>query len=43
MIAKQRFVLDTTAFTDNQLRDDYGDGELDKTVEVLLDLIARSR
>ncbi|MDD3754193.1 MAG: RNA ligase partner protein [Methanobacterium sp.] len=43
MIAKQRFVLDTTAFTDIQLRDDYGDGELYKTVDVLLDLIARSR
>ena len=43
MIAKQRFVLDTTAFTDNQLRDDYGEGELNKTVDVLLDLIARSR
>jgi len=41
--AKQRFVLDTTAFTDNQLRDDYGDGELDHTVDVLLDLIANSR
>ena len=43
VIAKQRFVLDTTAFTDNKLRDDYGDGELHKTVDVLLDLIARSR
>ncbi|WJI10611.1 RNA ligase partner protein [Methanobacterium sp. CWC-01] len=43
MPAKQRFVLDTTAFTDNQLRDDYGNGELDQTVDVLLDLIASSR
>jgi len=43
VIAKQRFVLDTTAFTDNKLRDTYGDGELDKTVDTLLDLIARSR
>lgn len=43
MPAKQRFVLDTTAFTDNQLRDDYGNGELDQTVDVLLDLIANSR
>ncbi|MGZ7068390.1 MAG: RNA ligase partner protein, partial [Methanobacterium sp.] len=25
MPAKQRFVLDTTAFTDNQLRDEFGD------------------
>ncbi|AXV38582.1 MAG: RNA ligase partner protein [Methanobacteriaceae archaeon] len=43
MPAKQRFVLDTTAFTDNQMRDVLGDGELLKTVDVLLDLIARSR
>ncbi len=43
MPAKQRFVLDTTAFTDNQLREDYGKGELNHTVEVLLDLIANSR
>ena len=43
MPAKHRFVLDTTAFTDNQLRDDYGNGELDQTVDVLLDLIASSR
>jgi len=43
MPAKQRFVLDTTAFTDNQLRDEYGNGELNPTVEVLLDLIASSR
>ncbi len=42
-MAKQRFVLDTTAFTDNQLRDVYGNGELNQTVDVLLDLIARSR
>lgn len=43
MLAKQRFVLDTTAFTDTQLRDDFGDGDLSKTVDVLLDLIAKSR
>jgi RNA ligase partner protein len=43
MPAKQRFVLDTTAFTDNQLRDEYGDGELDKTVDNLITLIANSR
>lgn len=43
MLAKQRFVLDTTAFTDNQLRDEFGDGELNRTVDVLLDLVARSR
>jgi uncharacterized protein len=43
MLAKQRFVLDTTAFTDNQLRDEFGEGKLDKTVDVLLDLIASSR
>jgi len=43
MLAKQRFVLDTTAFTDNLLREDFGEGELDKTVDVLLDLIASSR
>jgi hypothetical protein len=43
MLAKQRFVLDTTAFTDNQLREDFGEGELDKTVDILLDLIASSR
>jgi uncharacterized protein len=43
MLAKQRFVLDTTAFTDNQLRDDFGEGELNKTVDVLMDLIASSR
>lgn len=43
MLAKQRFVLDTTAFTDNQLRDEFGDGELSKTVDYLIDLIARSR
>ena len=30
MLAKQRFVLDTTAFTDTQLRDDFGDGNLIK-------------
>ncbi|MCK9151740.1 RNA ligase partner protein [Methanobacterium alcaliphilum] len=43
MLAKQRFVLDTTAFTDNQLRDKLGDGELNKSVDSMLDLIARSR
>ncbi|MDI6724237.1 MAG: RNA ligase partner protein [Methanobacterium sp.] len=43
MPAKQRFVLDTTAFTDNQLREEYGEGELIKTVDVLVDLIAESR
>ena len=35
--------MDTTAFTDNLLREDFGEGELDKTVDVLLDLIASSR
>ena len=43
MLAKQRFVLDTTAFTDTQLRDDYGEGNLLKTVDMLMDLIAKSR
>lgn len=43
MLAKQRFVLDTTAFTDNVLRDDMGDGNLTKSVDVMLDLLARSR
>lgn len=43
MLAKQRFVLDTTAFTDNVLRDEFGDGDLSQTTDVLLDLIARSR
>jgi len=43
MLAKQRFVLDTTAFTDTQLRDDYGEGNLSQTVNVLMDLIAKSR
>ena len=43
MLAKQRFVLDTTAFTDTQLRDDYGEGNLSQTVDVLMDLIAKSR
>lgn len=43
MLAKQRFVLDTTAFTDTQLRDDYGEGNLSKTVDMLIDLIAKSR
>ncbi|MBM4240150.1 MAG: RNA ligase partner protein [Euryarchaeota archaeon] len=43
MPAKQRFVLDTTAFTDNQLRDELADDDLANAVDVLLDLIARSR
>ncbi|MGV8144163.1 MAG: RNA ligase partner protein [Methanothermobacter sp.] len=43
MLAKQRFVLDTTAFTDNKLRDKFGEGELTKTVDYLLDIIAKSR
>ncbi|MCG2829152.1 RNA ligase partner protein [Methanothermobacter sp. K4] len=43
MLAKQRFVLDTTAFTDNQLRDMLGDGDLNRSVDVMLDIIARSR
>ncbi|MEN6591823.1 MAG: RNA ligase partner protein [Methanobacterium sp.] len=43
MLAKQRFVLDTTAFTDNKLRDVYGEGELNNTVDYLLDVIAKSR
>ena len=43
MLAKQRFVLDTTAFTDTLLRDDYGEGNLSQTVDVLMDLIAKSR
>jgi uncharacterized protein len=43
MLAKQRFVLDTTAFTDTQLRDEFGDGNLSKTADILLDLIAKSR
>ena len=43
ILAKQRFVLDTTAFTDNKLRDVYGEGELNNTVDYLLDVIAKSR
>ncbi|WP_414469388.1 RNA ligase partner protein [Methanobacterium sp. ACI-7] len=43
MATKQRFVLDTTAFTDTQLRDEFGDGDLTKTVNLLTDLIAESR
>ncbi|HIH71179.1 MAG TPA: RNA ligase partner protein, partial [Methanothermobacter thermautotrophicus] len=43
MLAKQRFVLDTTAFTDNQLRELLGDGDLNLSVDRMLDLIARSR
>ena len=43
MPAKQRFVLDTTAFTDTQLRDEIGEGDLANTVNILIDLIAKSR
>ncbi|MDP3485875.1 MAG: RNA ligase partner protein [Methanobacteriaceae archaeon] len=43
MLAKQRFVLDTTAFTDNVLREDLGNGDLTKSVDIMLDLLARSR
>lgn len=43
MLAKQRFVLDTTAFTDNVLREELGNGDLTKSVDVMLDLLARSR
>jgi len=43
LLAKQRFVLDTTAFTDNQLKDMLGAGDLHKSVDRFLDLIARSR
>ena len=43
MPAKQRFVLDTTAFTDNQLRDEFGEGNLAKTADFLINLIAESR
>jgi len=43
LLAKQRFVLDTTAFTDNVLRDDMGNGDLTQSVDVMLDLLARSR
>jgi RNA ligase partner protein len=43
MPAKQRFVLDTTAFTDNQLRDKLGNGILNHSVDVMLELIAKSR
>lgn len=43
MMAKQRFVLDTTAFTDNRLREQFGEGDLAQTVDFLIDLIARSR
>ena len=43
ILAKQRFVLDTTAFTDNQLRDKLGGGDLVKTVDFLIELIASSR
>jgi len=43
ILAKQRLVLDTTAFTDNQLRDNFGDGDLVKTVDFLIELIASSR
>jgi RNA ligase partner protein len=43
LLAKQRFVLDTTAFTDNVLREELGNGDLTKSVDVMLDLLARSR
>jgi RNA ligase partner protein len=43
LLAKQRFVLDTTAFTDNVLREDLGNGDLTQSVDVMLDLLARSR
>ena len=43
MPAKQRFVLDTTAFTDTQLREEVGEGNLTNTVNILIDLIAESR
>lgn len=43
IVAKQRFVLDTTAFTDNKLREQLGEGELIPAADCLLDLIARSR
>ncbi|MDP1552983.1 MAG: RNA ligase partner protein [Methanobacteriaceae archaeon] len=43
VLAKQRFVLDTTAFTDNVLREELGDGNLSKSVDVMLDLLASSR
>jgi RNA ligase partner protein len=43
MPAKQRFVLDTTAFTDTQLREEFGDGNLSKTADKLIDLVAESR
>jgi len=43
LLAKQRFVLDTTAFTDNQLKEMLGAGDLHKSVDRFLDLIARSR
>lgn len=43
VLAKQRFVLDTTAFTDNVLREELGDGNLSKSVDIMLDLLASSR
>lgn len=43
MPAKQRFVLDTTAFTDTQLREEFGSGDLGDTANFLIDLIAKSR
>ena len=42
MPAKQRFVLDTTAFTDNQLREMLGEGDLNRSVDAMLDLIAKA-
>jgi len=43
MALKQRFVLDTTAFTDMQLRKEFGNGDLTETVNLMTDLIAESR
>ncbi len=40
---KQRFVLDTTAFTHQDVVDRLGDGDLCRAVSELLDLIARAR
>ncbi|WP_456482786.1 RNA ligase partner protein [Methanopyrus sp.] len=40
---KQRFVLDTTAFTDRGVVDELGDGDLCEAVTKLLDLIGRAR
>lgn len=43
MLIKQRFVLDTSAFTDVELRNKLGDGDLTKTIENMVDLIAKAR